>query len=192
MYRHQKSVHQGLKYSCDQCDKILTSHEKLKNHQKSVHFGQKLDCDLCEKQFNLASALSKHKRVVHRKVKYDCDQCNKTFNNQIGRTAHKKKVHQGINFECKDCGKEYSSGSNLSRHRKQHNKGISTINESFNSNEKDEANCEDQVKIEELDWFESFPCEKCGISLSSLKLLRMHNVMVHHPWEHLIKVTWLK
>ena len=83
-----------------------------------------------------------------------------------------------LKLECEDCGKEYSSGSNLVRHRKQHNKG------SFNANQKDEGdrgNHENQVKIEQLlsDRFKSFHCEKCGISLSSLKLLKMHNVMVH-------------
>ena len=104
--------------------------------------------------------------------------CNKSFNNEVARTAHKKRVHQGINFECEDCGKEYSSGSNLARHRKQHNKGP------FNANQKDEdyeGNHENQVKIEEFvsNSFERFNCEKCGISLSSLKILKMHKVMVH-------------
>ena len=36
---NKKSIHYGIKYSCDKCDYQATQQGNLKTHKKSVHFG---------------------------------------------------------------------------------------------------------------------------------------------------------
>ena len=92
-------------------------------------------------------------------------------------SQHFKTVHNGQSLKCDICNESFHCSFNLSEHVRQvHKRG----NESFDGLEnllvhKNKVHKQDQEMIN----FESFDCEKCGISLSSSKLLKMHKVMVH-------------
>ena len=46
---HQKSIHEGVKYQCKECDyKATTLIGSLKLHQKSIHESFKYQCNECD------------------------------------------------------------------------------------------------------------------------------------------------
>lgn len=52
-----------LKYSCTQCDRVLTSHSALNSHMKT-HTGEKpYSCTYCGKCFPYVSSLTVHTRL---------------------------------------------------------------------------------------------------------------------------------
>ena len=43
-----KSIHDGVKYSCEYCDCKATEKGSLQKHLKSFHKGVKYSCEYCE------------------------------------------------------------------------------------------------------------------------------------------------
>ena len=58
------SVHEGVKYHCNQCEFKASQKGDLKKHKMSVHVGDKYQGDL-----------KRHEMSVHEGVKYQCSQC---------------------------------------------------------------------------------------------------------------------
>ena len=56
---HEKSIHEGAKYSCDKCDYHATKQSNLKTHKKSIHEGVKYSCGKCDYQVADRSNLKK-------------------------------------------------------------------------------------------------------------------------------------
>ena len=46
--RHTNSVHEGLKYICDQCEYKVIKQRNHKKHKQSVYEGVTCNCDQCE------------------------------------------------------------------------------------------------------------------------------------------------
>ena len=121
---------------------------------------------MCSRKYKWPCDLIKHKRQIHEEVKYDCDQCNISFDTQRKLSHHKQK-----------CEKEFPYKDNMWRHQKQlHNK--ERLHDGESTSKKFKANLEYHCQENE-ESFQSFSCEKCGMSLSSSKILEMHKVMVH-------------
>ena len=55
------SVHDGVKYSCNQCDSKFSRQDNLKIHKMSVHEGVKYSCNQCDYKGSHKSHLKKHK-----------------------------------------------------------------------------------------------------------------------------------
>merc|ERR1712082_589801 len=45
--KHKESVHEGVKYQCNQCHYQATQQSSLKKHKESVHEGVKYQCNQC-------------------------------------------------------------------------------------------------------------------------------------------------
>ena len=57
---HNKSVHEGVKYACDQSEKQYTEKGNLARHVKSTHNSIKHTCDYCQiPQFTLKGNILK-------------------------------------------------------------------------------------------------------------------------------------
>ena len=65
-----------------QCDKQFTEQGCLKRHIESIHEGVKYPCNQCDKQFTEQGNLTKHVQAKHEGVKYACNQCDKQFTHQ--------------------------------------------------------------------------------------------------------------
>ena len=74
--QRDKSVHEGVKYPCNQCDYQATQQGNLLQHIQSKHEGVKYACNQCDKQFTLQSSLTTHIQSKHKGVKYTCNQCD--------------------------------------------------------------------------------------------------------------------
>ena len=65
-----RSIHQGIKYPCDQCDYKATQKGDLLTHLKSIHEGVKYPCDQCDYKATQKCHLLTHSNSKHhRKVK---------------------------------------------------------------------------------------------------------------------------
>ena len=73
------SAHEGIKYSCNQCDSKFTEQGSLKKHKVSLHEGIKYSCNQCDLKFTEQGSLKKHKMSVHEGVKYSCNAINVTI-----------------------------------------------------------------------------------------------------------------
>ena len=80
--------------SKDECEyKVATTQSDLKRHIESVHEKVKYPCNQCEKQFTQQGNLRKHIESVHEKVKHPCYQCGKQFTQQGHLKGHIRKKH---------------------------------------------------------------------------------------------------
>ena len=48
--RHKRSVHEGIKYPCNQCEYLASRKEHLDRHKRLVHEGIKFPCGQCKHQ----------------------------------------------------------------------------------------------------------------------------------------------
>ena len=68
LLKHIKSIHEGVKFPCAQCDYTATDQNSLGRHIKSIHEGVKFPCDQCEFKATRKGNLLKHKKSRHEKV----------------------------------------------------------------------------------------------------------------------------
>ena len=62
MMRHYKSVHEGIKYPCNECDYEATLRSNLKNHMEAMHGNNILTCYQCDYQTKWRGAFNAHKK----------------------------------------------------------------------------------------------------------------------------------
>ena len=81
LFRHIASVHDGVKFQCDQCDYKTTDSRYLKQHKASehevkltIHEGVRFPCDQCDYEATTSSSLKQHK--ASEGVTHPCDQCD--------------------------------------------------------------------------------------------------------------------
>ena len=74
LLRHIRSKHEGVKYSCNQCEYHATQQGHLKKHKQAIHEGVKYLCNHCEYKATQQGQLKNHKQAIHEGVKYSCDQ----------------------------------------------------------------------------------------------------------------------
>ena len=64
------SIHEGIKYECDQCGHKAARKGDLKRHKMSVHEGVKYQCNQCDYEASRQGNLKSHKVLVHENVEY--------------------------------------------------------------------------------------------------------------------------
>ena len=65
MVTHYRSKHEGIKYSCNQCDYQATQQGNLQKHIQSVHEGIKYPCNHCDYQATKQGNLQTHIAAKH-------------------------------------------------------------------------------------------------------------------------------
>ncbi len=126
--RH-KTIHTGIKLSCELCGKSLANSDKLRIHMKRMHSGsQAFSCKVCNKFFAINKDLWSHKRTVsHLKKReelgpyYDSDEksehgeakANETVNNLVENSGDVVRKHK---FPCDICGAGFVRKNNLDAH----------------------------------------------------------------------------
>ena len=89
---HKQSIHEKIRYLCNQCDTSLASKEALNKHIKRKH-EQGQDCVLCNYKGTDAVSLRQHVKSKHEGIVYPCDKCNKTFTKLGDMRRHKNRMH---------------------------------------------------------------------------------------------------
>ena len=88
---HIQAKHEGIKYSCNQCDSQFTRQDSLKKHVLSHHKGntrEKIYCDQCDHQASTKTELKLHFQSKHEGIKYTCNQCESQFKRKIYLKQH--------------------------------------------------------------------------------------------------------
>ena len=65
VHAHIRSVHEGVKYACHQCDYQATQQGSLTIHIQSLHEGVKYACNQCEYQATQHGHLTRHIQSKH-------------------------------------------------------------------------------------------------------------------------------
>ena len=63
--KHNQSIHEGVKYACNQCDQQFARHDNLKIHIQSKHKGVKYPCNQCDYQATQKNNLTTHIKMKH-------------------------------------------------------------------------------------------------------------------------------
>ena len=65
MSRHIKSIHEGFRIECEQCDYMTSDKSNLLNHIKSTHKGVRFHCEHCDFQGTTKYFQKKHNEKQH-------------------------------------------------------------------------------------------------------------------------------
>ena len=102
-YECWQSVHENVKYACDQCDYQAKQQRHLYQHIQSKHEGVKFACDQCDHQATRQSHLKSHILTKHEGVRYACDLCDYQATRQSSLTRHVQTKHEGVKYKCNQC-----------------------------------------------------------------------------------------
>ena len=82
--------------SCSICDQVFSHTQNMKAHYRREHEGLTFSCEQCDKKYTSAYARRNHVRAFHDKKRpFKCKICNKTFPFEQGLSNHtKSKSHQ--------------------------------------------------------------------------------------------------
>ena len=84
--KHKYAKHNGVKYTCNQCDYASQILKELKGHQNEIkQQGMKFQCRVCKYKATEQGNLKIHVQAMHEGLTYNCDECN--FNASTPRTV---------------------------------------------------------------------------------------------------------
>ena len=117
---HNRVVHQGLKLTCELCDKKFINNSTFYNHIKFEHKEAKglFRCQKCDNSYNHPSNLNQHKLTVHEGRRLQCDLCGQSFTLSNAVRRHKRNIHGIRDFYCEICGEVCTKISQLKKHKK--------------------------------------------------------------------------
>jgi len=102
LYIHYKAFHEGVTYSCDQCEHVAKAPGALKAH-KITREDNRLVCDQCEFVAKHLRTLKFHRENIHEKIRYHCDLCDFVATAVIGLNYHKQSKHETTTYPCDQC-----------------------------------------------------------------------------------------
>ena len=117
------SVHEEVKFSCNQCNSKFSSKGGVKLHKMSIHDRVRYSCDQCDSIFTLKISLKTHRQFVHEGFNYKCNECDYKSSANFYLRRHQMLVHevsdkQIIEFKCDQCVMKFRRKCNLMNHVK--------------------------------------------------------------------------
>ena len=152
---HKETVHDGLRYKCNSCDKEYKTEKMLKQHVETVHEMRRSICEICavevidlknhmklnhegpiektepcpdqncDRKFRTCQEAQKHYKSFHLEIKEMCPICGGWFK---ALYQHTLAVHKNVKkHACADCGKAFSKKHDLLMHRNRVHLGIKYV-----------------------------------------------------------------
>jgi hypothetical protein len=110
-----------MTFTCDKCDKVLSTKKNLKVHIKSVHDKIKdVKCDKCDYVCSTNGSLKIHIKQMHDKIRdFKCDKCDYVSSSNNALKRHIKQIHDKIkDVKCDKCDYVCSATDTLKIHVK--------------------------------------------------------------------------
>ena len=81
---HKRALHEGVKFSCRQCNHQATTKRDLAQHENAEHGGEGIQflCMQFNHQANLKGNIVQQQRAVYEGIKYPCKNCSKQLSNK--------------------------------------------------------------------------------------------------------------
>lgn len=176
----------GIKFPCEQCDKIYNLKDSLKmhilqNHSDSNPRNVKNPCSFCGLGFSSQEELGVHEEVHKNNVTpFSCTICQEVCTNSLRLHTHVKESHTMKDFYvvCDACGQKFTTKQNLRRHK------LLKHDDSFQKLTCSVENCNYVTvskSVLKLHMYKhtatkSFICEICGNGYWFLKALKRHRI----------------
>ena len=122
--KEDKSKHEVVKYSCNQCDHQATNRSNLIKHIQAKHEGVRYACNQCKHQFSTQPSLIRHIQSIHEGIKYSCNQCEYQATTQSSLTTHIQSKHEGVKYGCNQCDYQATTQSHLRSHIQSLHEGV--------------------------------------------------------------------
>ena len=96
---HKDSKHNGIKYSCDECDNGANTKSILKVNIESKHQNEKKhNCNKCDYKATHRGSLRTHRKSHHEGLRYNCDQCYYRATQKGSPKTHIDSQHKGTSW----------------------------------------------------------------------------------------------
>ena len=71
----------------------MRKQSSINSHKRALHEGIKFSCGQCQHEATTVGSLDQHKRLVHEVIKYPCRQCQYQATSKGDLTKHERAVH---------------------------------------------------------------------------------------------------
>ena len=98
-------VPNGQSYACKSCESFFAFKKNLNKHYKTKHEGVRFSCDECEAVLESKGLFDAHKyshEEKRAKSKYYCDDCDETCSSKEDLENHMKREHDDGAWTCND------------------------------------------------------------------------------------------
>lgn len=155
------------KFSCNQCNKLLSTKYSLEKHLASIHRDltsektvKMYKCTECPYSTPRSYTLSYH-MSIHTGVKpYKCDQCERCFAQPSSLYVHKKSHSDKMYYTCAECGKQFKHKFIYENHKNVHNNIKKFSCKICNKGLRSQTTLEDHMNRHNN--IKNFSCEICG------------------------------
>ncbi|CAG0887430.1 unnamed protein product [Cyprideis torosa] len=183
--KHKAIIHHDDKtqrIQCEFCGKGIRSFD-MKVHMTQYHPESPLKCSICSKEYAMKSSLQNHYEVVHGNGgRFVCARCGKAFLSKAHLQGHERTHTSQKPHVCETCGKGFSEALTLKMHvAREHAGGYDKDPElsrpvtcEFCGKSMPFHRIHHHKKIHK-----KYPCDICGIELSSPQSVRKHQVLIH-------------
>ena len=185
LYKHKRSVHEGVVHCCPTCGKDFTQASSLNKHIATVHRQEKLfPCTQCGKQFSQKGNLNQHVAAVHEDSKpYKCSTCGKGFTSAAYLNKHISTVHlKEKQFPCPHCGKRFGRKTHLEEHVAGVHEGVRYACDQCDYSASTKSDLLRHLKMIHLKEY-PFPCDNCDSGYVRRRELDAH-MKSKHPVEY--------
>ena len=122
LQRHEKAIHQGIRYPCSICPHEAKVKKELQVHKRR-HMGEKqYSCNVCNKMTDCDCNTHKTRNHFSAQENIKCQFCNEEVRKHSFK-QHVKFKHQSSTLDiqkCDKCDKGFGSKDRLKNHKKTH------------------------------------------------------------------------